>query len=183
MLTKQEEKISKTISYALRHKPEEFDLILDEEGYVAVKRFIEKMNCKENLGLTEELLLSLLARSDKKRWEIKDEKIRAIYGHSIKKKIEKTAAVPPQFLYHGTAHRFTASILEQGLIPKERQYVHLSSDIETAVAVGKRRDRSPVLFKVNAEAAFQDGIKFYREPEEIWLSDRIPADYLQIITE
>lgn len=181
MLTKKEQQISKTISYALRHKPEEFGLILDHEGYTELSEFIEKMNREADLGLTVELLASLLERSDKTRWEMTNEKIRAVYGHSIKQKIEKTAVTPPKYLYHGTPHKFLASILTNGLIPKSRQYVHLSQDKETATTVGKRRDDSPVILRVDTASALKAGVHFYQELEGIWLSDSIPTEHLEVI--
>ncbi|WP_086348989.1 RNA 2'-phosphotransferase [Candidatus Enterococcus clewellii] len=183
MLTKEEQRISKTISYALRHKPEEFDLLLDSEGYTELSEFIEKMNKTAGLALTVDKLHSLLERSDKTRWEITDQKIRAVYGHSIKKKIEKEVAVPPEYLYHGTPHKFLDSILTKGLIPKGRQYVHLSQEQETAVTVGKRRDDSPVILKVDTRSAVNEGVCFYQELEGIWLSDPIPAKYLEVVTD
>ena len=36
----------------------------------------------------------------------------------------------PEILYHGTARRFMKSIMDNGLSPQSRQYVHLSQDIE-----------------------------------------------------
>lgn len=180
MLTKEEQRISKTISYALRHKPEEFELLLDDEGYTDLAEFIEKMNHKAELGLTIELVHSLLERSDKTRWEITQQRIRAVYGHSIEKKVVKQTVTPPKYLYHGTAHRFVEKILTGGLIPKERQYVHLSQDKETAIMVGERRDTSPVIFKVRALEASQSGVEFYQELEGIWLSEAIAPHYLII---
>ncbi|WP_321386626.1 RNA 2'-phosphotransferase [uncultured Enterococcus sp.] len=181
MLTKEEQRISKTISYALRHKPEEFRLVLDTDGFVALDEFIEKMNRAAALNLTTEQVHSLLTRSDKTRWEITNRKIRAVYGHSTKQKIQKESVLPPEYLYHGTAHRFLTSILSQGLIPKDRQYVHLSQDTKTAMIVGKRRDASPVILRVSAQRAATAGVQFYQELEGIWLSDAIAADYLEVI--
>lgn len=181
MLTKEEQQISKTISYALRHKPEAFDLTLDTEGYADLTDFIEKMNNKEALKLDVAMLYSLLDRSEKTRWEITDSKIRAVYGHSIKQKIEKETATPPEYLYHGTAHKFVDNILNKGLIPKGRQYVHLSQDKETARIVGKRRDESPVILRVTALRAAEEGVRFYQELEGIWLSDSVAPKYLEIV--
>ncbi|MBL1229013.1 RNA 2'-phosphotransferase [Enterococcus sp. BWB1-3] len=180
MLTNQEIKISKTLSYALRHKPEEFNLVLDDQGYTELSEVIRKMAESGFPGLTKEKLQAILNRSDKTRWEIKDEKIRAVYGHSTKKKIEKLPVIPPQYLYHGTAHRFLENILREGLIPKGRQYVHLSQEVETAVIVGKRRDQSPIILRVAALEASGNGLRFYQELEGIWLSDVIPPKYLEI---
>lgn len=59
-----------------------------------------------------------------------------------------------------------------------RQYVHLSTDIEMAMSVGKRRDSHPAILRINAEKAYQDGIDFYIGNDEVWLCDHVPSDYL-----
>lgn len=119
--------------------------------------------------------------SEKKRHEIKDNRIRALYGHSTEEKIAKEISRPPDILYHGTANRFLQSILEHGLVSMERQYVHLSCDRQTAVEVGKRRDDKPVILAVHAAAAWRDGVPFYHGNETIWLADRIPAQYIELM--
>ena len=98
--------------------------------------------------------------SEKKRHEIVGDRIRALYGHSTEEKINKDAVQPPDVLYHGTAHKFLQKILQQGLIPKDRQYVHLSQDMETAITVGKRRDTDPVVLRIDALTAWKDGHQF-----------------------
>ena len=70
--------------------------------------------------------------------------------------------------------------MKKGLLPQERQYVHLSSDVETAILVGQRRDDEPVLLKINALEAWNEGIKFYFANEKIWLADYIPNKYISI---
>ena len=107
-------------------------------------------------------------------------KIRALYGHSIPQKIVKSAEEPPEILYHGTARRFIESIMAEGLIPKGRQYVHLSSDTDTAAQVGKRRDGQPVMLKIHAKEAWDDGAMFYHGNETIWLSDFVDKKYIEI---
>ena len=138
--------LSKEISYALRHAPWEYELELDENGWVSVDQLLNAL--RENSkweNVTEEDLRYIIENSDKKRHEISDGKIRAFYGHSIPQKIVKEAAEPPKILYHGTPVRFTESIMKSGLLPNKRQYVHLSADIDTALQVGKRRDDNPAI--------------------------------------
>jgi len=67
---------------------------------------------------------------------------------------------------------------KQGLISKNRQYVHLSQEQETATTVGRRRDDNPVVLSIDALAAWKDGVKFYHGNEMIWLADSIPANYI-----
>ena len=48
----------------------------------------------------------MIARSDKIRFELKDDKIRALYGDSstLCIKVNKIPSKPPTILYHGTSH-------------------------------------------------------------------------------
>lgn len=175
------QKLSKEISYALRHAPHEYELELDDHGWVSVEQLLYSLNeeaCWENV--TEQDLHETIRRSDKKRHEIQNGKIRALYGHSIPKKIVRDEMEPPSILYHGTAHRFISSIRERGLLPQGRQYVHLSEVIETAQQVGKRRDDSPIILKIDAKKAWLDGVKFYHGNEMVWLADKIESKYISI---
>lgn len=67
---------------------------------------------------------------------------------------------------------------EEGLLPNNRQYVHLSQDIETAHSVGIRHDSKPYILKIDAKQVWKDGIKFYYGNEKVWLADKIPSRYI-----
>ena len=164
--------LSKEISYALRHAPWEYELEMDEEGFVPLEQLLSA------LEISKDDVLKVMEISEKKRLELYDDKIRALYGHSIPMHIKKIEGNPPYILYHGTAKRFIKSIKETGLLPMKRQYVHLSVDEETATAVGKRRDNSPVLLKIDTKQAIADGIKFYIGNDKVWLCDKLPAKYI-----
>ena len=170
--------ISKEISYALRHNPYLYDLEMDDNGYVLVEQLISGINRhgEQDREISLEDIKTIMTCSDKKRWELCDNKIRALYGHSIS--IDKMIGTPPNVLYHGTLHKSVPYIMEQGLLPMERHYVHLSTDKETAIIVGKRRDPNPVILSVDTLMAMQDGIHFYVGNDTVWLSDVIPPKYL-----
>jgi putative RNA 2'-phosphotransferase len=59
-----------------------------------------------------------------------------------------------------------------------RQYVHLSSDRETAMAVGKRKSPDPKILLVAAQRASGEGIAFYSGNEKVWLADQVPPEYI-----
>ena len=61
-----------------------------------------------------------------------------------------------------------------------RQYVHLSCDVETAEAVGRRRDRSPIILSIDTKRADGDGVAFYRGNDKVWLADSIPTDCISV---
>lgn len=155
-------KLSKEISYALRHAPWEYELELDEEGWVSLEQLLQALRLDQRWeAVNEQDIRKIIETADKQRFEVADGKMRALYGHSVPRKIIKKAETPPSIVYHGTARRFAAQILDEGLRPMGRQYVHLSADKDTAMLVGKRRDAAPVLLKVDAEMARNEGVMFY----------------------
>ena len=176
--------LSKEISYALRHAPWEYELEMDEEGWVLVEQLLDALHRDEKwMNVCETDLYNIIEQSEKKRFEIKNGKIRAFYGHSIPMKILKDEQMPPDILYHGTARRFLESIKEKGLLPQGRQYVHLSMDIETAGNVGKRHDDKPCILIIDAINAWNEGVKFYLGNEKVWLADTIPSRFIKTFLE
>ena len=87
---------------------------------------------------------------------------------------------PPKFLYHGTADRFLNSIMEEGLKPMSRLYVHLSTDIETAIRVGKRHG-NPVVLKIHSNQMYEEGCIFYLSKNGVWLTRDVQIKYLEQI--
>jgi putative RNA 2'-phosphotransferase len=173
-------KLSKEISYALRHAPWEYELELDDSGWVDLNQLIGTLKLDKNWqDLTINHIEEMIETSEKKRHEILDGKIRALYGHSTPNRIKIQEYKPPEFLYHGTVNRFLDQIKKNGLLPKSRQYVHLSTDIKTAQLVGKRRDKKPIILKIYSGKAYEEGIKFYHGNENIWLADKIESKYIE----
>ena len=174
------EELSKEISYALRHAPWEYELEMNEEGWVPVEQLLDALHRTEKWSsICEADLNEMIEKSEKKRHEFADGKIRAFYGHSMPMKILKEEKMPPNVLYHGTARRFLESIIKNGLLPQSRQYVHLSQDIETAENVGMRHDDKPCILIIDAKTAWNDGVKIYFGNEKVWLADAIPSRYIR----
>lgn len=171
--------VSKFLSYILRHCPESIGLTLDAQGWALVDDVLEKAPAK--YGLTRELLNDVVVTNDKQRFKLSEDGafIRASQGHSIPVELNLSAMAPPDVLFHGTATRFLASIMASGLKVGQRQHVHLSADIPTAVAVGRRYGKV-VILTVDAAAMYTDGYAFYFSENGVWLSGEVPAKYLQV---
>jgi putative RNA 2'-phosphotransferase len=91
--------------------------------------------------------------------------------------VELEQVEPPEYLYHGSGMKYYASILENGLFPKSRLYVHLSEDIDTAMGVGARHGE-PVVWCVDAGAMHKQGFIFYKSVNGVWLTERVPNEFL-----
>ncbi|MBE5848540.1 MAG: RNA 2'-phosphotransferase [Lachnospiraceae bacterium] len=180
MNDKELKRMGKYVSMLLRHHPEEAGVILDEHGWADVNDLISRVSPR--YPLTEELLHQIAYGPDKQRYEFSEDgkKVRAVHGHSVKVDLGYEETRPPRILYHGTAEKYRASIERVGLIKKNRQYVHLSENIEQAREVGKRHGKL-VLYEVDAERMYNDGYKFYRSTSGVWLTDNVHTVYLERI--
>ena len=148
--------VSKFIALILRHKPETIGITLDEHGWVNVGELIAGIAAQQ--PFTMEMLEEIVKTDNKQRYSFNEDKtlIRANQGRSIPVDVELKECTPPAVLYHGTGEKYVASIDAQGLIPKTRLYVHLSSDMDTARNVGSRHGK-PVIYEVDCSSMISDG--------------------------
>lgn len=184
MHKEEKRRLSKTISHALRHAPHLYELELDDHGWTPVDHLIDGLHHHRKAWRTVDLeTIEEIVKTDSKgRYELdlKTSKIRALYGHSTTSKLIKEAATPPEILFHGTSPATAKLIMEQGLRPMSRQFVHHSVDTATAKEVGHRKDGKPVLLHVHAHKAHLAGITFYKGNALIWLSDPVPPEFISL---
>ena len=170
-------KISKFLSFILRHNPESINLKLDSNGWANIDELILK---SKEIKLTRTLIDEVVNQNDKQRFIIEDDKIRANQGHSINIDLNLKAITPPDILYHGTATRFLTSIMEKGLNKQKRQHVHLSKDMITAKKVGQRHGKV-VILEINSKKMFENNFKFFVSENGVWLTDNVPIKFITII--
>lgn len=150
-------RLSKLLSYILRHDPSSVGISLDEEGWVPIEVLVrairDRWRCSNYSWLTSEHIVAVALLDPKGRFELRGGAIRARYGHSrsvrvnIRYPVDRTVRV----LYHGTEKRYLKSILSEGIKPMKRLYVHLSATVSDACAVGRRHGPEPVVLVVDAE--------------------------------
>lgn len=122
----------------------------------------------------------MVAGCEKQRFEIEGDRIKARYGHSHTK-ITYEVGTPPLILYHGTHYGVLPVIMEEGLRPMGRQYVHLSEGTHFASLAGSRRGKL-ILLTVDTVRAAQMGVIFYYAGNEVWLAEPVPSSCLQVYT-
>lgn len=173
-------KTSVFISLILRHKPEAAGITLDSHGWADVNALIKGINSKDSYSINFDTLEEIVRTDNKRRYSFNDDKtkIRANQGHSVNVDVELKEAKPPETLYHGTGEKFVKSIREEGLKPKNRLYVHLSADEETAEKVGSRHGK-PHIFLVCSGKMFEAGYKFYLSENGVWLTKSVPPQFLE----
>lgn len=130
--------------------------------------------------LSAEELSELVTTSDKQRFALSEDgrRIRASQDHSVAVELGPTPREPPQTLYHGTVDRFLERIRAQGLLRGLRTQFHLSIDERTALVVAARRKSRPIILTVRADEMHKDGLTFYLSGNGAWLTEHVPARYL-----
>jgi putative RNA 2'-phosphotransferase len=170
--------LSKFLCLILRHKPQEIGISLDEHGWANIDELIKGFN-KRDKDINLDILLEIVSTDNKNRYSITDDNkfIRANQGHSIQVDVELKEITPPDTLYHGTAIRTIDAIKEKGILSMSRLYVHLTDNIDTAITTGKRHGESAIILIASKEM-HQDGYKFYKSLNNVYLTKFIPTKYL-----
>lgn len=191
--------VGKLLTYVLRHSPESVGVEMSPEGWVVIDDLLSSLYSQEKNNVTKAELFEIVelerrsyeepdnpnlkALRGKKRFGISPDgkRVRCLQGHSTSKvsAIEyDLTAVVPELLYHGTSVENASQILEDKVIkPMERLQVHLSDNLDTASAVGKRHGKLHIL-TIDAKRMERDGCELLRSLNGVWLCDEVPTKYL-----
>ena len=178
-MNKSEVQISKFLSLVLRHRPDKTGIQLDQNGWVDVDILLAKSD-SHGIKFDKKTLIHIVETNSKKRFAFSDgfNKIRASQGHSVDIELGYKSQEPPEILFHGTGEKSVHSMLETGLEKRNRQHVHLSSDINTAIDVGQRHGK-PFVLEVLAKNMYNDKFEFFLSDNGVWLTDNVPKKYLR----
>lgn len=173
--------MSKLLTYILRHHPEKFDLELDKNGWIDIDILIDAINKQKENSITKEEIFDIVKKCNKQRFSIENNKIRCVQGHSIEIDLELTQKQPPPMLFHGTSNNLKEVISVEGLKKMERNHVHMSKNILTAIDVGKRKG-NVVVAVIDSLRMFNDGYVFYESENNVWLIDSVPSQYIRFFS-
>ncbi len=162
-------KLSKTLSWILRHGATKVGLTLDSEGFIPVQTLLSLPEFR-NCTLAD--IQRVVSTNSKQRFALKNDPktsqllIRANQGHSLQvdnldiQEITNPSDIP--IVVHGTFKKNLQAIKKSGLSRMNRQHVHFASGLpgENDVISGMRKT-CDVFVYVNMELALTDGIKFF----------------------
>ncbi|MGC9104592.1 MAG: RNA 2'-phosphotransferase [Candidatus Methanodesulfokora sp.] len=177
---KSREKLSRLLTYILRHNPSAIGMKLDESGFsdITVDEIARRISARRGYEWVKPEHISAVVKTDDKgRFEIAEGRMRATYGHSI----DVNAGVPVRdvkVLYHGTTLRAWRRIKDEGIRPGKRRFVHLSSSVEDAIDVARRHGKDVVVLEIDAEAMIRDGYEIRRAGRGIYLVRKVPPKYI-----
>jgi len=163
--------------YILGHKPDEFGLVPDGEGFVTYKEFLWALHEEPGWGYVREGHINeVLLGKDRALFQPKENRIRALDRHWTLDLENRTQALP-KILFVAVRKKAHPVVMEKGLTAGEGRHLVLSPDREMAVRIGRRRDQKPVLLEIMAASARKEGISFYPFGN-LYLADQIPVRFI-----
>lgn len=178
MDTEELEALGRTMAGALRHFPEKFDLKMDPQGFVDLREFVGAIQRKRKKmrWLRPHHIIAVIETDPKGRYEYRDGKIRATYGHSIDVDLDLPSSGIPDKLYYPTTQEEVDIVLETGLRPSDRKKVHLSKTYQDAMNAGLVRTPTPVILEVDTKKTEATGIVIQKAGKTVYIADSIPPE-------
>ena len=178
-LPRQLEDLSRMLTYMLGHRPDEFGLVLDAEGWIPIKPLLQALAREPGFRQARrEHLEELAALLTPRRFEIEGDRIRSL--DPAPRPHRRPAATLPSLLYLAIPPKAHLLVWEQGAKPPAGQELLLTAFPETALKLGRRRAPSPILVTVQAQAAARAGTTFQAYGEELYLAPSLPREFLQL---
>jgi RNA:NAD 2'-phosphotransferase (TPT1/KptA family) len=168
-------RISRSMSYHLRHGQ---DLVVDEGGWVYFGALSDQMN-RSGVRTTKEELRAVALHPDEPRFEVKGDRVRAIYGHTVSVAIDYPILDERLLLFHGTGLEVLDEIFAKGqlLSPMKRRWVHWSASPQTALKGYARHGRRVL---VTADSASFDEV--FVASDHTLLTVAVSPELLQLVT-
>ena len=168
--------LEKLISYILGRRPDEFGLVLNDQGFVRLKDLLKAISEEPGWGYVRlHHIQEVLMTSYEKLFVIDNDKIKAVFCDNAP--IYEEEIVPPKLLYHCVRPKAYPVVSRRGIIPLGQPQIYLAKTEELAKRMGKRRAPVPVLLTVLAQKACKAGVKFSKRGDLIYITDHVPVGY------
>jgi len=173
--------IGRMMAGVLRHFPERYGLEMDANGWVDLGEFITAVAIRNRRFrfLKPNHILGLVQTDPKGRYEFRDGRIRATYGHSLDVDLDLPTDTIPDTLFYPTSEEECSVLLGAGLRPSDRKMVHLSGTFNAALEAGRVRIQVPVILEINAKTARDAGVVIKKAGKTVYLTKEIPPEFLR----
>lgn len=174
------ERIGRTLAAILRHG--KMDPEMDGQGYVPVKQVVSLIRERHRyMTWLRPWHIEVIVQTDSKgRYQISAGKVRATYGHTIPLDLELDNENIPAELFYPVAPEDVEDVLRDGLVPGDRNMVHLSLGYRDAVRAGSVRMEDPVILVVDTGLCIELGSDIGKAARTVFLCRSVPSDALDI---
>lgn len=171
-------RVSKTMAFLLRHRPDVGGLVPDEEGFVAIEALADALGKLLRTAVDPGAIRAIAEGGAVRRFELTDGRIRAIRKGEERRAQEPRRCQPPDILYHATTDDQVDRVRTTGVLSAgSDRHVFLSSDEAHAWRVAHRLPGgAPQVLYVDAARARRHGVRFYRNRRNgLYMASPIPV--------
>lgn len=170
-------KLSKGLSWLLRHGAEKEGFRITSQGFVLVADILKH---PKYTAYTEADIRKVVEENDKQRFALETNDnnelmIRANQGHTMAISDLELTPVDPQetpVAIHGTYEKCITSIRKQGLSRMSRQHIHMAvAEPGSSGVISGMRKSCDYLVYVDIVRASEAGLKFFRSANNVILCD------------
>lgn len=171
--------LARTLKYVLGHRPDEFGLVLDEAGFVPVKRLLTALTGEPGLAwVRRQHLEELAALTRPPALELAGDRVRSLTPPPPD--LRRPGGPVPVYLYIAISPKHHARVWEEGLKAPSGEELILARTPERAQKLGRRRAAEPVPVTVQAQAAARRGVSLTAYGEELFLAREVPRQFLEL---
>jgi len=175
------EMLGRTMAGVLRHFPERYDLQMDKNGWIDLRDFITALQGRNRRlrFLKPHHVVGLIETDPKGRYQFRDGRIRATYGHTLDVELDLPTESIPDVLFYPTSDDDFTKMQADGLKPADRKMVHLSRTYEAALEAGRVKNPNPVIIEIDARAARAGGQVIMKAGKTVYLTSAVPGEFLR----
>jgi putative RNA 2'-phosphotransferase len=175
------EMLGRSMAGVLRHFPDRYSLQIDKNGWIDLRDFIDALQSRNRRlrFLKPHHVVGLIETDPKGRYEFRDGRIRATYGHTIDVELDLPTENIPDVLFYPTTEEGLGNLQAGGLKPADRKMVHLSRTYEAALEAGRVRNPNPVIVEIDATAARAAGHVIMKAGKTVFLTKEVPPEFLR----
>ena len=176
------DRVGRIIAGILRHFPERYEIEMSPQGWVSVHELVKavKKRDKRFRWLKPHHIFAMVETDEKGRYQIRDDNVRATYGHSLSLELDLPTSDIPDLLYYPATPEEVELMLENGIAPSDRDMVHLSSTYDKAKTAGLHRVSNPVILEVDTVAAREDGMVIMKACDSVYLTKIVDAEFVRL---
>ncbi|OPL16218.1 MAG: hypothetical protein AVO38_09140 [delta proteobacterium ML8_D] len=175
-------RLDKTLFAILGQQPDAFGIVLDKGGWISIKEVHRALNEETGMShITQRCLIQFFSLYKPEKFECKEKCVR------VKPELQRpdltiyNEARPPELLYVSIRPKAHAHVIARGLqSSNNRTWVVLSTEKDTALKIGRRRDRDPIIAEIKALKSSEAGVVFRKAGKDLYLVEGLDVQWMNI---
>ncbi len=170
-LTAGQRRISTSMSKVLRHSAVDAGLQPDDGGFVPLEDLAREI--RQSVAV----VLEIATHPAEPRFQVIDDRIRALYGHSFPvNDLHEVNVEMPETLFHGSSWDHLSQISMKGLLPRSRQRVHLTNNPAEAIEVARRHGHAVLLAVATSSVGSLQAVA-----DAVWAAPEVDAASVRVL--